>query len=108
MIRGKTPRLGASSRPSTAKERGSSDQVSVRGRVPPSMVEVSKVVCLKNLSGKTAEPSLKVRPISVWSPSVQNAKLLLTTLEDKGGDCFRTEGDEDSLLTNSELATGVV
>ena len=30
------------------------------------------------------------------------------TSEDEGKDCFRAEGDEDSLLTNSELAVGAV
>ena len=77
---GKISRLGASSPSSTAKERGSSDQVPVRGQAP----------------------SL------VWSPSVQDAKLPPTTPEDEGRDCFGTEGDEDSLLTNSELTVGVV
>ena len=82
MIQGKIPRLGASSPPSTAKERGSSDQV--------------------------PEPPLEVLPIFVWSPSAQNAKLHPTTPEVRGKDCFGTEGDEDSLLTNSELAARAV
>ena len=62
----------------------------------------------KNPSGRTAEPPMEVLPISVWSPSEQNAKLPPTTPEDKGRDCFGTEGDEDSLLTNSELVVGAV
>ena len=107
-IRGKIPRLGASSPPSTAKERGSSDQVRVRGQAPPSMAEVSKVAGPKNPSGKTAEPPLEVLPISVWSPLAQNAKPPPSTPEDEGRDGFGTEGDEDSLLTNSELAAGAV
>ena len=68
------------------------------------MVEVSKVEGLKNPSGRIAEPPLEVLPISVWSPSSQNAKLPPTMPKDEGRDCFGTEGDEDSLLTNSELA----
>ena len=72
------------------------------------MAEVSKVAGPKNPSGKTAEPPLEALPISIWSPSVQNAKLSPTTPEDKGRDCFGTEGDEDSLLTNSELAARAV
>ena len=64
-IRGKIPRLGAYSPPSTAKERGSSDQVSARGQAPPSMVEVSEVAGPKNPLGRTAEPPLEFRPISV-------------------------------------------
>ena len=64
-IRGKILRLGASSPSSAAKELGSSDQVLVRGQVPPSMAEVSKVAGPKNPLGRTAEPPLKVLPISV-------------------------------------------
>ena len=107
-IRGKIPRLGASSPLSIAKEQGSSDQVPARGQAPPSMTEVSKVAGLKNPSGRTAEPPLEVLPIFVRSPSAPNATLPPTTPEDKGRDCFGTEGDDDSLLTNSELAIGAV
>ena len=107
-IRGKILRFGASSPPSTAKERGSSDQVSARGQAPPSMAEVSKVAGLKNPFERTVEPPLEVLPISVWSPSAQNAKLHPTTSEDEGRDWFGTEGNEDSILTNLELAVGAV
>ena len=103
-IRGKILRLGASSPSSTTKERGSSDQVPTRGQAPPSMAKVFKVADPKNPSGRTAEPPLEVLPISVRSPSVQNAKLPPTTPEN----CLGTEGDEDSLLTNSELTVGAV
>ena len=100
-IRGKILRMGASSPPLTAKELGSSDQVLARGQAPPSMVEVSKVAGQKNPSGRSAEPPLEVLPISIRSPSTQNTKLPPTTSEDEGRDGFGTEGDEDSLLTNS-------
>ena len=108
VIRGKILRLRASSPSSTTKEQGSSHQVPVRGQAPPSMAEVSKVGGPKNPSGRTTEPPLEVLPISVRSPSAQNTKLPPTTLEDKGRDCFRTKGDEDSLLTNSELAARAI
>ena len=72
------------------------------------MVEVSKVAGPKNPSGRTAKPALEVLPISVRSPSTHNAKLPPTTPEDKERDCLGIEGDEDSLLTNSELAVEVV
>ena len=62
----------------------------------------------KNPSGRTAEPLLEVLPIYVWSPLAQNSKLSRATSEDEGRDCFGTKGDEDSLLTNSKLAAGVV
>ena len=108
MILGKIPRSGASSSLSTAKERGSSYQVPARGQVPPSMAEVSKVAGLKNPSGRTAKPPLEVRPIYVWSPSMKNTKLPPTTPEVEGRGCFGTKGDEDSLLTNLELAVRAV
>ena len=56
----------------------------------------------------TAEPPLEVLSISVRSPSAQITKLPPTTLEVGGKDCFRTEGDEDLLVTNSELAARAV
>ena len=105
-IRGKITRLEASSLPSIAKERGSSYQVPARSQVPPSMAEVSKVTGPKNPSGRIAEPPLEILPIYVWCLSAQNAKLPLTTPEVEGKDCFGTEGDEDPLLTNSELSAG--
>ena len=39
---------------------------------------------------------------------MQNSKLPPTTPEDEEMDCFGTKGDQDSLLTNSELAAGAV
>ena len=72
------------------------------------MAEESKEVGPKNPSGRSAEPPMEVLPISVRGPPAQNSKLPPTTPEDEGRDCFRIEGDEDSLLTNSELATGAV
>ena len=107
-IQGKIPRLGASSLPLTSKERRSSNQVPTRGQAPLSMAEVSKVASPKNPLGRTAEPPWEVLSISVWGPSLQNAKHPPTTSEDEGKGCFGPEGDEDSLLTNSELAVGVV
>ena len=47
-------------------------------------------------------------PNYVWSPLAQNAKLPPTTPEVEGKDCFGTEEDEDSLLTNSELVIRAV
>ena len=76
--------------------------------MPPSMAEVSKVAGQKNPSGRTAEPPLEVLPISVWSPLAQNSKLPPMTLEVEERDCFKTERDENSLLTNSELAVRAV
>ena len=57
---------------------------------------------------KAVEPSLKVLPISVWSPSAQNASPPPPTRGDVGDDRFEAEGGEDSLLTNAELAARAV
>ena len=54
----------------------------------------------KGSSRKAVELPLKVLPISVWGPSARG---------DVGDDRFEAEGGgEDSLLTNAELAVGVV
>ena len=72
------------------------------------MAEVSKAAGPKNPSGKSVEPPLEVLPIYVRSPLAQNSKLPPMMPKDEGMDCFRTEGDEDSLVTNSELPAGVL
>ena len=107
-IRGKVPRLGASSPSSTAKGWGSSDQVSARGQAAPPVAEVSKAAGPINSSGRSAKLPLVVLPISVWSLLEQYFKSPHTTSEDEGKGCFGTEGEEDSLLANSELAAGAV
>ena len=76
--------------------------------MPPPMAEVSKATGPKNPSGRRVEPPLEVLPISIRSPPAQNSKLPPTTSEEEGRDCFGTEEDEDSLLTNSELVAEVV
>ena len=55
-------------------------------------------------SGRSAELPLIVLPIYVWSPLTKDFKRPPTTPEDEGKGCFGTEGEEDLLLTNSELA----
>ena len=104
-LRGKVPRLGAPSPPSIA---GSSNQVPTRGRAPPSVAEVSKATGSKISLGRSAELPLVVLPIFVRSPLAQDFKRPPTTLEDEGRGCFGTEGEEDSLLANLELAVRAV
>ena len=116
--RGKTPKMEASAPPSFAKERGSPAQVLVRGQALPSLAEVSEVAGpqlrpsssagAKDSLRKAAKPPLEVLPIYVGSPPVQSTELPLLMPEDVGRDRFGAEGDEDSLLTNAELATEVV
>ena len=97
-IRGKIPRLGAPSPPSTTKGWGSSDQVPARGQAPPSVAEVFKVAGPEVSSGRSVELPLAVLPISVRSPLAQDFKRPPTTPEDEGRGCFGTEGEEDSLF----------
>ena len=76
--------------------------------MPPSVAEVSKVAGQGISSRRSAKLPLTVLRISVLSPLAQDFKHPPTTPEDEGRGCFRTEGEEDSLLVNSELAVGVV
>ena len=116
--RGKISKLGASAPPSPAKEWGPRTQVRVRRQALPSLAEVSEVAGAqrhssfatrdKGSSRRATEPPLKVLPISIWSPSAQNATPSPLMRGDAGSDRFGVEGGEDSLLTNEKLATGTV
>ena len=93
--RGKISKLGVS-------DPRSHSQVQVRGQVLSSSTKVSKVAGVqrrsssttrvKGSSRKVTEPPLKVLPISVWSPSVQNALPPHSTREDVGDYRFEVEG----------------
>ena len=63
---------------------------------------------LETSSGRSVELPLAVLPISVRSPLAQDFKRPPMTLEDEGRGCFGTEGEEDFLFANSELAAGAV
>ena len=103
---------------SLVKERGLHAQARVRGQALPSLAEVSMEAGAQRRSSSTAgakgssrgaaEPPLKVLPISVWSPSAQNATPSPPRRGDAGSDRFRAEGGEDSLFTNVELTVGAV
>ena len=47
-------------------------------------------------------------PISVWNPLTDSTEFLPSMLEDVRRDRVEAEGDEDSLLSNAELAAGAV
>ena len=81
LARGKIPKVGPSSFPSSAVGAGDS-------------------------SGKADEPPLEVLPISIWSPTSRGA----TPPPTMTGNCdpFEAAGDEDSLLSHAELAAGAV
>ena len=59
-------------------------------------------------SRRAAKPPLKVPPISIWSPSAQNAMPPPPIRGDVGNDRFGVDGGKDSPFTNAELAAGAV
>ena len=61
----------------------------------------------KGSSRKAFELPLKVLPISIWSPSTQNASPP-PTRGDARDDRFKAKVGEDSLLTNVELTVKAV
>ena len=108
---GKAPRLGtSSSSPST--------HVRAQGQVSPSPIEVQRAPSsqplsasaakAKNSSGRAAEPPLEVMPISVWSPPAQSAEPPPAIAKDLGRKRPEADEDEDSLLSNAELAVGAI
>ena len=109
--RDKVPKLGVSDSHSRA-------QAQVRGQEWSSLVELSEVACAQHLSSsavgingssrKDVELPLKVLPISVWSPSAQNASPSPPTRGGEGVDRFEAKGGEDSLLNNAKLSTEAV
>ena len=62
----------------------------------------------KDSSGRAAEPSLEVMPISVWSPPAHTTEPPPAIVEDLGRKRPETNGDEDSLLSNVELVAGAI
>ena len=57
---------------------------------------------------RTAEPSLDILLIFVWSPSAQSAELPSGASEGEGRKHLGHERDMDSLLANAELAAGAL
>ena len=51
---------------------------------------------------------MKVLPISIWSPSTQNATPSPPIRGDVGNDRFGAEGGEDSSFTNAKLVARAV
>ena len=90
----------------------------MQGQVLPSPVEVPRAPSsqphsasaakAKDSSGRAAEPPLEIMPISVWSPPTQSAGPPLSIAEDFGRKRPEADGDEDSLLSNAELAAGMI
>ena len=76
--------------------------------MPPPLAKVSDAAGLKNSSRRSAELALSILPIYVRIPLAQDFKHPPTMPEDEGRGCFRTEEEEDSLLSNSKLVVGAV
>ena len=77
-------------------------------KAPSSQPHFGSAAKAKDSSGRAAEPSLKVMPITVWSPFAQSAEPPPWRAEELGRKRFEDDGDGDSLLFNAELATSVV
>ena len=58
--------------------------------------------------GRAAKPPLEVMPISIWSPPTQSTEPPPFIAEDLGRKRPKADGDEDSLLSNAELATSMI
>ena len=68
----------------------------------------ASAVKAKDSLGRAAEPPLEVMSISVWSPPAQSAEPLPAIAEDLGRKRPEADGNEDSLLSNAELAAGAI
>ena len=108
---GKAPRLGTSSSSPSA-------HVRVQGQVFPPPAKISRAPSsqphsasaakAKDSSRRAAEPPLEVMPISVWSPLVQSTEPPPSIAKDLGRKCPKADEDGDSLLSNAELAAGMI
>ena len=88
----------------------------MKGQALPPLAEVPRVTSPRHHSSPTAAtkgPSrravkspLEVMPISFWNPLAYSTKVPSLMPEDVKRDLFGAEGDEDSLLSNAELAVG--
>ena len=76
--------------------------------MPSSQPRSASAAKAKDSLGRAAEPPLEIMPISVWSPPTQSARPPLSIAEDFGRKHPEADGDEDSLLSNAELAAGVI
>ena len=107
LARGKVPKLGVSDPCLRA-------QVQAMGQAWSSSAEVSEVAGVQRHSSSAAgvkgslrkaiDLLLKILPISIWSPSAQNASPSPLSRGDLRDDRFEVERSEDSLLANAKLS----
>ena len=76
--------------------------------MPSSQPRSASAAKAKDSSGRAAEPQLEVMSISVWSPPAQSVEPPPSISEDLGRERLGANGDEDSLLSNAELAAGAI
>ena len=77
-------------------------------RAPSSQPRSASAAKAKESSGRATEPLLEVMPISVWSPPARSTEPPPSIAEDLGRKRPEVDGDEDSLLSNVELADGAI
>ena len=80
----------------------------LRPRAPSSQPRSASAAKAKDSSGWAAKSPLEVMPISVWSPPAQSAEPPPSIPEDLGRELLGADGDEDSLLSNAELAADAI
>ena len=90
----------------------------MQGQVLPSPAEVPRApgaqprsasaAKAKDSLGRAAEPPLEVMPISFWSPPAQSVEPPPSIAKDLGRKRPKADGDEDSLLSNAELAADAI
>ena len=77
-------------------------------RAASSQPRSSSAAKAKDSSGRAAESPLEVMPISIWSPPAQSAEPPPSITKDLRRKRPEAYGDEDSLLSNAELAAGAI
>ena len=77
-------------------------------RAPSSQPRSASATKAKDSTGRAAEPPLEVMPISVWSPPAQSVEPPPSISEDLRRERLGVDGDDDSLLSNAELAAGAI
>ena len=108
---GKAPRLGTSYSSPSAHVRVQGQVLQPPAevpRAPSSQPRSAYAAKAKDSSGRVAEPSLKVMPISVWSPPALSVEPPPSIAEDLERKRPEADGYGDSFLSNAELAAGAI
>ena len=76
--------------------------------MPSAQPRFASAAKAKDSSGRPVEPPLEVMPISVWSSLALSAEPPPSIVEDLGRKRPEADEDEDSLLSNAELAVDAI